>query len=99
MANKRLKRGTIFVIVAIIIIWIVSYLSPELAIRRHIFFHLRPIQSFTVEITDKERHDIQYGHLYEVIGYSDPATKNDLGVFYLKKHWIFWTVASVGSGS
>ncbi|MBD3922310.1 hypothetical protein H8B09_26380 [Paenibacillus sp. PR3] len=100
MANKRLIKGTIVIIVAVIItLWIASFLSPGLAIRRYIFFHLRPLQSYTVEITDKDRHDRQYGYLYEVIGYRDPVTKNDSGVFYLKKHWIFWTVASVGSGS
>ncbi|GMK36991.1 hypothetical protein PCCS19_00440 [Paenibacillus sp. CCS19] len=99
MANKRLKRGAIVVISAIIMVWIVSFFSPELAIRRHIFLHLRPIQSLTADITDKERHDLQHGHLYEVIGYTDPVTRDDLGVFYLRKHWMFWTVASVGTGN
>jgi len=59
--------------------------------------HLHPISAFTSKITDMERYDLQYGHLYDVSGYEDRMTRDALSVFYVKKKGPFWYVGSVGS--
>lgn len=99
--QRKRKRRFIGVSLAalVILLWISSFFSPELAVRRYVMLHLQPIKSMTVEINDKERHDDQRGYLYEVIGYKDIQTGGDLGVFYLKKYGPLWYVSSVGSGN
>lgn len=74
------------------------FFSPELAIRRYVLFQFQPVQSLTLQIEDKGVFDPQYGYLFDVSGYRDPLTKDELSVFYLKKYGIFWMVADVGSG-
>lgn len=84
--------------VTLVVLWLISFLSPELAIRRYVFFHLRPIQSIQIDIHNMERLDREYGHLYNVNGYVNHQTKDELNVFYLKRHGMIWTVDSVGTG-
>ncbi|MFC4099093.1 hypothetical protein [Paenibacillus xanthanilyticus] len=85
-------------IAAIAALWIVSFLSPELAIRRYMLLHLHPIDSLTATVANTERKDRAYGHLYDVRGYVDRATGDEIGVFYVKQAGPFWYVESVGTG-
>ncbi|TYP74504.1 hypothetical protein [Paenibacillus methanolicus] len=83
---------------AVIVLGLVSFLSPELAIRRYMLLHLHPIDCWTAGITNMEREDRVYGHLYDVRGFTDRATGGEMGVFYLKQTGPFWYVGSVGTG-
>jgi len=85
-------------IILIMALFAVCSLDPNLAIRRYIFLHGQPINSAKADIIKSGYHDAKYGELYEVTGYMDPATRDELGVFYLKKKGILWYVASVGTG-
>lgn len=95
--KKRKSIVFIVVVALIILLWISSFFSPEGAIRRYMLLHLRPISAFTSKITDMERYDPQYGHLYDVSGYVDRMTRDEVNVFYVKKKGPFWYVSSVGS--
>ena len=85
-------------ILFLLIIWWLMSFSPELAIRKHIFFMLHPIDAFTVEIKDHHHVDSEYGHAYGVYGLVERSTRNDISLFYLKKSVIGWYVTSKGSG-
>ena len=95
----KMRKRHVFIAAAIVVIllWMVSFFSPEGAIRRYMVLHLHPISAFTSKITDMERYDLQYGHLYDVSGYEDRMTRDELSVFYVKKKGPFWYVGSVGS--
>ena len=95
----KMRKRHVFIAAAIVVIllWMVSFFSPEGAIRRYMVLHLHPISAFTSKITDMERYDLQYGHLYDVSGYEDRTTRDELSVFYVKKKGPFWYVGSVGS--
>lgn len=98
MKNKK-KKLLIFGAIAIFVLWAASFLSPEWTIRRHILEHLQPINSLKADITNMDRTDAQYGHLYSVTGgIKYRATGGEMGAYYLKKIGIFWYVASAGSG-
>ena len=83
---------------AVLLLWAATFFSPELAIRRYMFLHLHPIDTFTAEAVKGYRFDRDYGHLYHVRGYVDSVTGDELGVFYLKRAGPFWYVDSVGTG-
>jgi hypothetical protein len=83
---------------SMLVLWVVSFLSPEISIRRYILLHLHPIQCFTVDVTKMDLEDRDYGHLYDVRGYTDHVTGNQIGAFYLKKAGPFWYVGSAGTG-
>lgn len=95
----NIKRIILRIIIAgVLLASLISFLTPELAIRRYVFLHFKPIQSLTIEIHNMNRNDHTYGHLFDVKGYEDPQTKDELGVFYLKKYGFMWNVSSVGTG-
>lgn len=91
------QKVLIIVIVFIILLWIISFFSPELSIRRYILFKLHPISSINANISNMGIYN-DAGHLYDVSGYKDWATGEDIYVFYLKKKGPFWVVTSTGSG-
>lgn len=93
-----LKNRWKALICAIAVLWVVSFLSPELSIRRYMFFHLHPIQCFTADVKKMELVDREYGQLYDVRGYIDRMTGDEIGAFYLKKAGPFWYVGSAGTG-
>lgn len=96
---KIARRNKLIILVVILVgLWVTSFLFPELTIRRYILTRLHPITSFTAEITNKEKYDQTYGHMYDVNGYKDTITGDEISFFYLKKHGPFWTVSSAGSG-
>jgi len=97
MRGKR-KKAIVGSIILIMALFAVCSLDPSLAIRRYILLHGQPINSAKAEIVKNGYHDAKYGELYDVTGYMDPATRDELGVFYLKKKGILWYVASVGTG-
>jgi hypothetical protein len=78
-------------------LWVVSFFSPQLTIRRYMLVRLHPISAFTSNITNMERYDPYYGHLYNVTNYVDWSTGEEVSVFYLKKAGPFWMVGSVGT--
>jgi hypothetical protein len=82
----------------VILLLLISFLSPDLAIRRYALIHLKPITSINLNSTNMDYYDRDFGHLFDVTGYVDYQTKDEIGVFYLKKYWIFWNVSSVGTG-
>ncbi|MFD2745353.1 hypothetical protein ACFSTH_03355 [Paenibacillus yanchengensis] len=43
------------------------------------------------------QYDKNYGYLYDVKGYKDWSTGEEIGTFYIKKVGPFWSVSSVGS--
>ncbi|MDQ8736638.1 hypothetical protein [Paenibacillus sp. LHD-38] len=77
------KKRIIFISAAIVMIflWLLTFLSPEWTIRRHILESLQPINSLKAEITTMGRVDAQYGHLYNVSGFMSRTTGDELGVF------------------
>lgn len=93
---KRYK----WMIALVMIVWIgaVTYLSPELTIRRHLFTHLYLMESFTADVTKNGLEDLELGLLYEVRGYRDRATGDDISSFYVNRNGPFWTVTSSGTG-
>jgi len=95
----KLRKSYVLITPAlfVILLWMASFFSPEGAIRRYMVLHLHPISAFTSKITDMERYDLQYGHLYDLSGYEDRMTRDELSVFYVKKKGPFWYVGSVGS--
>ncbi|OBZ13842.1 hypothetical protein [Bacillus sp. FJAT-26390] len=95
-----MKKKNIFIGAAILVIasLFVSSFSPEWTIRRHILGSLQPINSLKAKITTLGRVDAEYGHLYNVSGFMNRATGDELGFFYLKKLGPFWYVASTGTG-
>ena len=96
---KIQKRTAInLAVILLVALWIVSFLSPQLTIRRYMLARLHPISTFTSDITNMERYDKDYGHLYDVTRYMDWRTKEEVFVFYLKKAGPFWIVSSVGTG-
>jgi len=97
--DMKMRKRHVFIAAAIVVIllWMVSFFSPEGAIRRYMVLHLHPISAFTSKMTDMGRYDLQYGHLYDVSGYSARTTRDALSVFYVKKKGPFWYVSSVGS--
>ncbi|WP_262681283.1 hypothetical protein [Paenibacillus sp. J5C2022] len=96
---KFTKKNTLkIVLITLVSLFILSFFSAELTIRRYVFMHLQPINSLKLEIKNMNYFDEEYGYLYDVKGYEDFQTMDELGVFYLKKHWIFWDVSSVGTG-
>lgn len=95
--NKK-KLIYISIAISIVLLWLITSLSPELAIRKHILFSLQPITSLKADITDMDRIDELYGHFYDVSGYKERATGGELSVFYLKKRGPLWYVDSVGTG-
>lgn len=96
--NVRKIKPIKILIFGIILLFIITFLSPHLAIRRYALLHLHPISSMKAKITNTHHIDPVYGHLFDVTGYKDYQTGDELGVFYLKKYWIFWDVSSVGTG-
>ncbi|WP_144376724.1 hypothetical protein [Paenibacillus sp. FSL A5-0031] len=100
MSTILKKKKTIFIVVAIVVVftWILTFLSPEWTIRRHILMSLQPINSLKADISTTSRVDEKYGHLYNVNGYMHYPTGDELGAVYLKKLGPLWYVASVGTG-
>lgn len=94
----KIKRRTkiILVISVLIAMWIVSFLFPQLTIRRYMLTRLHLISTFTSNISSMDRYDKEYGHLYNVEGFDDWSTGESVNVFYLKKFGVFWIVSSVG---
>lgn len=96
---KRKKKLVVTLTAIIVIsIWIISFLSPEWTIRRHILEHLQPINSLKADISSMGIVDPEYGHLYNVTKFMDRQTGGEVGVIYLKKAGLFWYVASAGTG-
>ncbi|XEC97318.1 hypothetical protein AB6A23_12630 [Paenibacillus tarimensis] len=96
--NPRSRRIIIVVLGGIILLWIVSFMVPELTIRRYILFRFHPISSISAEISNKRNFDQKYGYLFEVDGYKHRITGDELNIFYLKKYGPLWVVSSTGTG-
>lgn len=77
--------------------WVVSFLTPELTIRRYMLIRIHLGSVFTSNITDMKQYDRHYGHWYDVTNYVDRVTGDELFVFYLRKFGPFWVVSSVGT--
>jgi hypothetical protein len=97
MKFKKLKLFRL-VLFGVILLFLISFLSPNLTIQRYVFLHLHPISSINLNVNNMHHFDRDYGQLFDVTGYEDYQTKDEIGVFYLKKYWIFWVVSSVGTG-
>jgi hypothetical protein len=95
----KLQRRTITRIAIIIVVamWIISFLSPELTIRRYMLTRLHLGSVFTSQITDMKQYDRHYGHWYDVTNYVDRATGGGLSVFYIRRFGPFWVVSTVGT--
>jgi hypothetical protein len=96
MHMSRRRKIAILLISILILMWICSFLFPQLTIRRYMAARLHLISAFTSSITSMERYDEKYGHLYEVKGYVDWSTGQKLGAVYLEKVGPFWIVSSAG---
>ncbi|MFC4775214.1 hypothetical protein ACFO9Q_00265 [Paenibacillus sp. GCM10023252] len=96
MSRRRNLTITIAIILLILAILVLGSLSPQFVIRSYMFTSLQPIHSFQSTITNLEREDPRYGHLYNATKFVDKQTGNQLEAFYLKKLGPFWRVASVG---
>ncbi|MFD2114602.1 hypothetical protein [Paenibacillus yanchengensis] len=55
------------------------------------------VSAFTLSISNMNQYDKNYGYLYDVKGYKDWSTGEEIGTFYIKKVGPFWSVSSVGS--
>lgn len=98
MKNTRKNKRFIYIVTILVALWIVSFMFPELTVRRYMITRFQPISAVTTNITNMERLDKRYGHLYNATNYKDWATGEELEVFYLKKFGPFWFVSSIGSG-
>lgn len=97
--KPKVKRTICAVIIICIMVFgLISFLSPELTIRRYILFRLHPIRSITADVLNSGGFDQNYGYLYDVDGYKERNTGDEINVFYLKKYGPFWVVSSVGTG-
>jgi hypothetical protein len=89
------KQKQLWIIISIIlIIYIVFFPSPtpEIAVRKDMFFSFHPIKAFSVEVHEgRIKKDPRYGDLYEVDSLSRPF-------IYVKKNTLGWRVASSGTG-
>ncbi|ALS28116.1 hypothetical protein IJ21_27200 [Paenibacillus sp. 32O-W] len=95
----KTKRTLLIIVVALLAaLWIGSFCSPELAIRRYMLLRFHPISTFIAKISNMGSYDPEYGYLYDVKGYVDRTTGDDINVFYLKKNGPFWIVSSTGTG-
>ncbi|MDQ0113960.1 hypothetical protein [Paenibacillus harenae] len=77
----RIRKRVIVIVSAavIVLLWALSFLSPEWTIRRHILEHLQPINSLKAEISTLGKVDPEYGYLYNVDGLMDTTTGDELG--------------------
>ena len=85
------KLLVIFIIIIFGTFLITSY-SPELAIRRHLFFN-NPFQSLTCTIKKSDYIDKIYGQQYTINGFADKSSGMGIFFAYVKKdslgcyHW------------
>ncbi|GLX66755.1 hypothetical protein [Paenibacillus glycanilyticus] len=86
------------VILILVLLWVISFLSPQLTTRRYMLTSFHWGSVFTSKITDKNQFDRKYGHLYDVTGFVSRTTGDAISVFYLKQFGPFWIVSSVGTG-
>lgn len=80
MSWLRKNKGKTW-LATIVMLWAMTFLSPELAVRRYMLLHLHPIDSFAATVTKTDFRDDKYGYLYDVRGYVDRATGDELGAF------------------
>ncbi|OPY59021.1 MAG: hypothetical protein A4E55_00390 [Pelotomaculum sp. PtaU1.Bin035] len=93
----NLKRLFVFFAIIIFTIFLVTSYSPELAIRKHLFF-VNPAQSLTCNIGKTNFVDKKYGQQYTINGFIDPESGNGIFFAYVKKNFIgtyYWS----GGGS
>ncbi|HBC92234.1 MAG TPA: hypothetical protein DCZ10_04830 [Pelotomaculum sp.] len=79
----------LFILFAIFIfaIFLATSYSPELAIRRHLFFD-SPTQSFTCTINKTNLIDKEYGQQYTIKGFIEPESRGEISFAYVKKSFI-----------
>ncbi|RKP56851.1 hypothetical protein D7Z26_02350 [Cohnella endophytica] len=92
MSRTKIKR--LYALFALLIVYLVFFPSPtpEIAVRKHLFFSFHPMKAITKSIHEGTiKNDPRYGDEYEV---------NDLSqsYFYVKKNALGWRVTSTGSG-
>jgi hypothetical protein len=88
----------IILVVVCIVIFVIPSFSPELAVRRSVFLRLHPIDALTIDIRKTNIIEKDYGYLYDVEGFVDRLTMDEISVFYLRKSIIGWYVHSIGTG-
>ncbi|WP_168122421.1 hypothetical protein [Paenibacillus sp. HB172176] len=95
VTKKHLLR---LFLIGLTALFILSFFSANLTVRRYLFLRLHFVSAIRVDINQTNHHDEEYGQLYDVKGYEDIQTRDEINVFYLKRHWTFWSVRSAGTG-
>ncbi|MBP1996015.1 hypothetical protein [Paenibacillus eucommiae] len=89
--KKRLIGKMALLLLAVYFLFFPSP-TPELAVRKYIFFSLHPVVAFSSDVQEGSiKNDPRYGKLFYVDGLSS-------SYIYVKKNGLGWRVTSSGTG-